>query len=187
MVTPAAWDERAAQPIGIWAKFAAGMTPGQFVSLGIVAGLGAGIVFILLEMAWLTHLGKPAVTPLLVISTIFNGTNAPTVIPTQIPLDAIVGLVVHLNLSLAFGLGFLPIVALLARLRQTSILTLTAAGLVYGGLLYVLNFVILSKLAWPAFTAPGSPQGFFFWVHVLYGLMLVPFFAGILRRVPSRG
>jgi hypothetical protein len=105
------------EPTGAWASLVPGITFGEFFTRGIVAGLGAGLVFILIEMAWLDGLGKPAVAPLLVIATIFNGTDAPTTIPAQVPVDAMVGFVVHLNLAMALGLGFLPIVALIARLR----------------------------------------------------------------------
>lgn len=182
-----ALDEADLEPTGAWARLVPGITFGDFFTRGIVAGLGAGLVFILIETAWLDGLGKPAVAPLLVIATIFNGTDAPTTIPAQVPVDAMVGFVVHLNLAIALGIGFLPIVALLARLRRINLLTLVVAGLAYGCALYVVNFVILANLFWPAFTAAGSPQFFFFWVHALYGLLLVPFFVGMVRQLRPQG
>ncbi len=180
-------DEAELEPTGAWARFMPGITFGKFFTRGIVAGLGAGLVFILIEMAWLDGLGKPAVAPLLVIATIFNGTDAPTMIPAQVPVDAMVGFVVHLNLAMALGVGFLPIVALLVRLRRIGLLTLVVAGLAYGCALYVVNFVILANLFWPAFTAAGSPQFFFFWVHAFYGLLLIPFFVGMMRQLRPPG
>jgi len=48
-------------------------------------------------MAWLDGLSKPVVAPLLVVATIFNGFDAPTTIPAQVPVDAMVGFVVHLT------------------------------------------------------------------------------------------
>ena len=179
-------DDGKLEPNGRWASFTPGVTAGEFFSRGIVAGLAAGLVFVLIEMAWLSHLGKPAVAPLLAFSTIFTGASAPTAIAAQIPLDAITGFVVHLNLAMAFGLGFLPIVALLARIRRSNAAMLAVAGLAYGCLLYVINFGIFSSIAFPAFTAPGSPQGFLFLVHALYGLLLAPFFIGMLRRLRPR-
>lgn len=92
-------DEAELEPTGTWARFAPGITFGKFFTRGIVAGLGTGLVFILIEMAWLDGLGKPAIAPLLVIATIFNGTDAPTMIPAQVPVDAMVGVVVPLNWS----------------------------------------------------------------------------------------
>lgn len=156
---------------------------GDLFSRAILAGLSSGIVFILIEMAWLTTKGKPAVAPLLAISTIFHGTNAPTTIPAQIPLDAVTGLVLHLANSLAFGLGFLPFVIALSRVRRLNWLALAVAGALYGAILYGINIWVFGNYVWPAFTAPGSPQLFSFLVHVNFGFLLAPFFIGMAVRM----
>ncbi len=51
-------------------------------------------------MGWASSHGKPAVGPFLSISTIFYGTNAPLHNPTSVA----VGVVMHLALSLLFGM-----------------------------------------------------------------------------------
>lgn len=155
-------------------------------SRGVLAGLAAGIPFLLIEMAYFTTIGKPPIAPLLAISTIFHGTDVPTAVPAQIPVDAITGLVLHLGNSMAFGLGFVVLVAALAPLRRANSLVLLFAGAAYGALLYVVNIQILGNYVWEAFTAPGASQLFSFGVHVLFGVLLVPFFLGMNARLRDR-
>jgi hypothetical protein len=73
---------------------------------GSVAGLAAGLVFLLMNMGWATRSDLPAVAPLLDISTIFNVADVPD--PT--PENMAVGLVTHLTLSMLFGIGFAVLV-----------------------------------------------------------------------------
>lgn len=82
----------------------------------------------------------------------------------------VIGLVMHLGFSLAFGMGF----ALLAPiLRRAPLLLL--GGLLYGAAVYVLNFQILGRTVFPFFNSPKGPdQVFEFLIHLLYGLLLAP-------------
>jgi len=149
-----------------------------FVARGAVAGLAAGLPFLLLEMAWATRSGLPGVAPMLDMSTIFHGTNMPTTDPMLIPADVVIGLVTHFNLAIAFGIGF----ALLAPLFRNG-LVLLVAGVAYGFALYLVNIQILGRVFFEWFTSPMIDQSFQFVVHGLYGLFLVPFFLGAVTRL----
>lgn len=136
---------------------------------GAVAGMVAGLVFLMLNMGWATRSDLPSVAPLLDISTIFNVAEMRQ--PT--PENMAIGLVTHLTLSVLFGMGF----AVLAPLRRGARgLALAAAG--YGIALYLLNFQILGRIAFPWFQE-GPDQLFELFAHAVFGLALVPFFLGM--------
>jgi len=141
-----------------------------------VAGLFAGIVFLIAQMGWaVQRLDLPAVAPLLDISTIFNGIDT---MPMVTPDNLLIGLVTHLTLTMLFGIGFAFIAAFLR-----SPLLLAAGGLAFGVVLYVVNIQILGRVAFEWFTDPkGPPQGFELVIHAVYGLLLVPFFIGAALR-----
>ncbi len=147
------------------------------VNAGALGGIVAGLVFLLANMGWAVRGDKPAVAPMIDISTIFRVAEMPQ--PT--PENVVIGLVTHLTLSALFGIGF----ALLAgMLRNPGVLAAGAVG--YGLLLYVVNFQVLGRTLFPWFTNPmGPPQGFEVFIHAVYGLLLVPFVLGLAGR--SRG
>ncbi len=154
---------------------------GELFSRGSVAGFVGGVGFLLANMAFATTQGLPAVAPMIDISTIFHGTDTPTPSPENI----VVGLVTHTGLSILFGIGFALLVAAVPRLRAVPLLV--TAAIAYGLLLYVVNFQILGRTLFPWFTNPDGPnQGFEVFIHAVYGLMLVPFFLALRRRVRGR-
>lgn len=138
---------------------------------GTAAGLTGGLMFILANMWYTTTHGKPAVAPLLAISTIFYGSDKPVADPTHV----VAGLVLHLGLSIAFGVAFVAIAAVLG--LGSRPLLLLVGGLVYGLVLYLVNFQVFGRLFFPFFVNPMGPnQGFELWIHpVTFGLLLVPF------------
>jgi hypothetical protein len=151
----------------------------------------AGLVFLVANMGWAVHNGKPAAAPLIDISTIFHAQDAPSPVAAAAfgSDNLVVGLVTHLTLAMLFGIGF----GLLAWRLIRSNLVLLIGGVGYGLLLYVVNFQILGRTAFPWFTdAMGPPQGFEVFIHAVFGLLLVPFFVGVVPlpqtgRVASRG
>lgn len=147
---------------------------GAAFTRGVAAGLFGGFAFIVANMYYALNHGKPAVAPLLAISTIFRGSN----MPMMDPQDVIIGLVTHIGLSMLFGIGFGLLVAVL-RLTTKPVLV-TVAALVYGLLLYVVNFQILARIWFPFLVNPKGPNQLFeLWIHpVAFGLFLVPFFLG---------
>lgn len=155
---------------------------GGQINRGAVAGLTAGLVFLLATMGYVTTKELPAIAPLLDISTIFHGTDVPTKDPAQIPVDAFAGLVLHLTLTVLYGVVFAVFVPLF---RNVAIVAVAAVA--YGLLLYVVNFQIFGRIIFEWFTDPMGPnQGFEIFIHAVYGLLLAPFFVGAVwtRRVP---
>lgn len=139
---------------------------------GAVGGLVAGLVFLLANMAYATSQDLPAVAPMLDISTIFNVQDKPVVSPENI----VVGLVTHLTLSALFGMGFALIVPALHGPRAVVL-----GAVAFGVALYVINFQILGRLIFEWFQE-GPNQLFELFIHAVYGLLLVPFFASALQH-----
>lgn len=148
---------------------------------GVVAGIFAGMVFLVLNMGWATlHLNKPAIAPLLDISTIFNNTDQ---MPKPEAANMVIGLVTHLSLSMLFGMSFAILVV--PFLRNAGALALGAVG--FGLLVYVVNVQILGRIFFEWFTnSAGPPQVFEIWAHAIFGAFLFPFFIGLAYRVHAR-
>lgn len=128
---------------------------------GGIGGLFAGLLFAAVTMWFVTSLGMPARTPLLMISTIVLGEDAMAGGDANIAT----GMAVHVVLSIAFGVVF----ALIAgRLRTNGAVAL--AGLVFGALLYVLNFQILARIWFDPFRMANQP--FELVVHLVFGSLL---------------
>ena len=144
------------------------------LAYGVVGGTFAGLLFLLANMWYADSQGLPAVAPLYDMSTIFYFTD----MPDPQPINAAVGLVVHLTLSAAFG-ATLAVLAPLARGAGR----LAGLGAAFGLALYVVNFQILGRIAFEWFQE-GPNQTFEVFAHLGYGLLLVPFlvrFAGAAR------
>lgn len=139
---------------------------GDRISRGAVAGVMAGFVFLLANMAWATKSDLPAVAPLLDMSTIFYFDPKPTVSPE----NTVVGLITHLALSAGFGLAFELLTVRLHKVRE-----LVIGGMAFGLALYLINFQILGRLVFEWFQE-GPDQWFEVVAHIGFGLLLVPFF-----------
>ncbi len=102
------------------------------------------------EMILNVLMGKPFFGPLRLIGSIILGQQA--LAPTY-PLAsaAIVGLIVHMVMSMMFGLIF---IYLLAALRQAQASTgrLLVYGSLFGLALWVVDFLILAPILFPQFT-----------------------------------
>ncbi len=149
-----------------------GVDIGARLTRGAIAGLVGGFAFILANMWFAVSTGKPGVGPLLAISTIFHASDKPVMDPQEV----LIGLTLHIALSLAFGLGF----GLLSVALRSAV-TVVIGALVYGLLLYVVNFQIFGRTVFPFFTNPMGPNQLFeLIIHpVVFGLFLVPFFLGL--------
>jgi hypothetical protein len=143
---------------------------------GVVAGLAAGLLFLLANMWYADSQGMPAVAPLYDISTIFHFADK----PQPSPENMAVGLIVHLTLSAGFGATF----ALIAPLA-TGPTRVVAAAAVFGLVLYVVNFQILGRLVFEWFQE-GPNQTFEVFAHLGYGLLLAPFTVGYARAREAR-
>ena len=139
---------------------------------GVLGGLIAGMIFAVATMWFVTSIGLPARTPLLMISTIVLGDDA----MATGEADSSIGLIVHVMLSIAYGIVF----ALLARRLRTNG-DVALAGLLYGGLLYLVNFQILARVAFGTFRMANQP--FEVTVHLVFGALLgLAFYSSGPRR-----
>ncbi|MBT2396976.1 hypothetical protein [Streptomyces sp. ISL-100] len=145
---------------------------GGLLARGAAAGFFAGMGFLLANMWFAVSQGMPGISPLYVMSTVFHASDVPVANPTE----AILGLTVHIALSLGFGMGFALLLVPLLR----KVPALVIGALAYGLALYVLNFQILGRTVFEFFTNPQGPDQLFeALVHpLIFGLLLVPFFLG---------
>jgi len=159
----------------------------NLLTTGVVAGLSVGFVFILANMIYATSQPAlpnvpdgpklPASAPFLDIGTIFYFDDMPQMIP-EYPFA---GLITHFSLSIAFGLIFALV--LVPLFRNAGLLL--AGGIVYGGLLYVVNYQILGRVVFEWFDpsdAMGPNPWFGLLTHLGFGLLLVPFFLTTVSR-----
>jgi len=128
---------------------------------GALAGLVAGLLFILATMWLASAEGKPADMPLRMISTVLKGDAAMADGTTSVGL----GWATHLVLSAIFGVVF----ALVTPLLKTNG-TAAIVGTVYGLLLYVVNFLVLAPLVFTTFQKANQP--FELVVHVIFGTLI---------------
>ena len=135
------------------------------IAYGVVGGTFAGLLFLLANMWYADSQGLPAVAPLYDISTIFYFADK----PDPQPVNAAVGLIVHLTLSGAFGAAL----AALAPLAKGAA-RLVGMGAVFGLVLYLVNFQILGRVVFEWFQE-GPNQTFEVFAHLGYGLLVVPF------------
>ncbi|UQA91293.1 hypothetical protein [Streptomyces halobius] len=145
---------------------------GGLLARGAAAGFFAGMGFLLANMWYAVSQGMPGISPLYAMSTVFHASDMPVANPTE----AILGLTVHIGLSLGFGMGFALLLVPLLR----NVPALVLGALVYGLALYMLNFQILGRTVFEFFTSPQGPDQLFeALVHpLIFGLLLVPFFLG---------
>ncbi|MFI0419720.1 hypothetical protein [Spongiactinospora sp. 9N601] len=136
---------------------------------GAIGGVVSGMIFAGVTM-WFASTQPPgkADMPLHMMASIVQG-GKQAIMAGQTSVWA--GLAVHLVLSAAFGIGF----ALIAPALRTNG-TAALAGTVYGVLLYVVNFLVLSPLLFPVFGDANQPFELF--AHMVFGTVLAFFFYG---------
>jgi uncharacterized membrane protein YagU involved in acid resistance len=139
---------------------------------GAIGGLLAGMVFVGVTMWFTNSTAGKADMPLRMISTIVKGDQAMAAGTTSVGL----GVLVHLVLSVAFGMLFALVVP---RLRSNG--TVALAATLYGALLYVVNFLVLAPLVFTVFTMANKP--FELLAHLVFGTLLgFAFFGSGARR-----
>lgn len=145
---------------------------GSWVGSGLLAGFLAGIVFIALNSWFAASMGKPQLAPFKTVATIIQGPPPPHA-------TIWVGMVVHAVLSAIFGLVF---AALMTPLRARFRGSLVWAGLIYGAVIYIVDFQVLSRLV-PHFSAfiKVTSQPLELSVHLVFGAIL----AALLLSIPT--
>ena len=131
---------------------------------GAVGGAVAGVVFGAANMWYASSTGMPSVMPLKMIATIVQGEGA----LADGSASPVLGAVVHMVLSVAFGVG---LGVLLHRVAADAVRA--AVGLVYGLALYLVNFLVVAPIAFPVFRDANQP--FELVIHVVFGAVAVLF------------
>lgn len=147
---------------------------GPWLLWGLVSGFLAGVVFIALNSWFAGSMGMSTLAPFKTIATLVEGPPPPQA-------TIWVGMVIHSVLSALFGL---VLAAFLARMRANrSAGWLLWAGLLSGGLIYVVDFQVLSRFV-PQFSAflKVTNQPFELAVHLAFGAVL----AALLASWPAR-
>jgi len=120
---------------------------GPWVKQGAVGGVIAGIVFAMFEMIMAAVLGGADTffMPLRMIGAIVLGMKA--LDPGYSLVTAgMVGLMVHMMLSIMFGIIFAALVAYVPGLANSSLILIVAAS-VYGFALWIVNFYVIAHAA----------------------------------------
>jgi hypothetical protein len=150
---------------------------GRTVSVGILAGVGAGITFALFMMVMDAILGNGFVDWLRQSAAIALGDS---VVSARSQLSIlVVGLIVHVSLAALYGAVFAVAARYVAFLRRDLIIATTIFGLG----IWILNFYVFSPWPFPWFD--DSPDIVQFIAHaVFYGM---PLGAILLEFTPSGG
>jgi hypothetical protein len=153
---------------------------------GAEGGLVAGLAFILADMGWSRLHGQLATIPIHGVATVFNVSDH----IERTPDDLAIGIFTHAWLSALFGIVFallLPLAGGWLRSRvRGELRTLFAAGTLYGLALYLFNYQVLGHLVFTWFTGPHRPDFVIsVLVHVIYGVVLAPFFIGLVPEERS--
>jgi uncharacterized membrane protein YagU involved in acid resistance len=139
----------------------------RLAPLGALGGIVAGIVFGALNMWFAASIGMPADMPLRMIATIVQGGGA----MADGTANPILGLAVHMVLSTAFGITLAVIVS-----RVRSDRTRALVGLLFGLALYLVNFLVISPIAFPVFQDANQPLELT--THLVFGAVAVLFLLG---------
>jgi uncharacterized membrane protein YagU involved in acid resistance len=137
---------------------------------GIAAGIISGITFAMAEMILNVLMGKPFFGLLRLIGSILLGRQA--LAPT-FPLApaAVVGLIVHMILSMMFGLIFIYLLAAVGQIKASTG-RLLVYGMPFGLTLWVVNFLILAPVLFPQFTMVNQFWNGFFAHTFFFGAMM---------------
>lgn len=141
------------------------MTTALKIKPVVVAGIIAGMVFLMAEMAMLALSGQSPFGPPRMMAAMVMGEG---VLPPPATFDVgimMVAMAVHLMLSIAFALVFGVVYKMLSRSSGTALLV----GGVFGLAMYFLNFYVMT-MVWPWFE---MARGMISIVgHVVFGVAL---------------
>lgn len=143
---------------------------GWIIRQGVSYGILAGIIFAMGEMFINLFMGKDFFGPLRLIGSMVLGTQA--LMPTYSLLVAgLVGVIVHMMMSMIFGLIFFALLTVFKQ-RSASSLGLLVYGSIFGLLLWVINFLIIAPILFPQFGMVSQLWNGFFAHTFLFGSMI---------------
>jgi hypothetical protein len=146
---------------------------------GITAGLIAGVIFAMMEIAGAAMMGNPPLMPVRMFASVVLGQGAMQG-PLGVPL--VVGTIAHLVLSAGFGIVYGLLAARTSEATKTSFGRQAGLGILFGLVVWLVNFHIIARVLYPWFL--GAPQFLQAMMHGLFfGLPLALIYAASERRV----
>lgn len=151
-------------------------TLGQTAEVGAASGILAGFIFLVAQGGMSLLAGGGPTGPLRLAASLPLG---PLVISAAYPLAgaALMGLAVNTLIAALGGVGFALALHWRGRLGA-SLLRLIPLGIAFGGLLWLVNGLILSTLIFPQFTGAGLLLPSLFVHAIFYG---APLAVGVAR------
>jgi hypothetical protein len=147
---------------------------------GAVGGLIAGAVFAVASMVVVAAQGGPLLAPWRMFASVLLGEGA-LAGPMTLGIF-VVGFIVHFALSAVFGAIWGVVAAAVSPGVRDSYGSHSAAGGIYGLVLYLVNFQILARLLFPQFLATGAVAQIL--LHILaFGVPLGLYLTSRLRPV----
>ena len=141
---------------------------------GISFGIVAGIIFAVAQMLAAGMMGEIGLMPLRMFASVVLGSAAMT--STDVALTVFIGLLVHFVLSAAFGAIYGYLEERFSRDVRSSFGKQAVFGMVYGIVLWFVNYQIIARILYPWFLSP--PQGIQMMIHAIcFGLPLAVIFA----------
>ncbi|BDB29707.1 hypothetical protein Tamer19_38070 [Cupriavidus sp. TA19] len=149
--------------------------------VAVIAGLAAGVIFLLLEVLATWILGTSPWVPLQMTAAIVMGHSVVSLQPTFDLGITLVALVVHFALSVIFGLVLAAIMALFRFVSSIGMAAL--AGAIFGLVVYGLAFNGMTRV-FPWF---GDARGAASLVtHLVFGLVVAITYMKLERKLDNR-
>src|SRR5512138_2452571 len=120
---------------------------------GIVAGLVAGVVFAMMEVAGAAMMGNPPLMPVRMFASVVLGESA---LQGSLGTALVVGMVAHLALSAVLGLVYGALAARASEETRTSYARQAGLGIAFGLAAWLVDFQIVARVLYPWFL--GTPQ-----------------------------
>ncbi len=157
-------------------------TAGRSAKQGIGFGIVAGIVFAAMEVIGAAAMGMPLEMPFRMFASIVLGQGAMDAGATSLREVLAVGSLVHVALSGAFGLVYGLVNSACSQRTRANGWAQAGIGLVFGAMLYVVNFQVVARIGYPWFL--DAPQVLQMAMHAMsYGLPLGLMYAAAEHRV----
>jgi hypothetical protein len=155
-------------------------TTSRSATEGLGFGIAAGILFAVMEVGASVMMGDPPLMPVRMFASVVLGDTA-----LHAPSSGsivLIGSIVHLALSAAFGLIYGLLNAGLSPATETSWSRQAGLGALFGAVLWFVNFQIVARVLYPWFLE--APQLLQMGMHaVFFGLPLGLLYAAAERRV----
>lgn len=147
---------------------------GRRLLAGAVGGFLSGAAFIALLSWFDTTVGKPALQPFKVIASLVQGPAAAKTGSAHVWI----GMAIHPFLSVVFGVGLAVLVLPLVSQRAVAV-----TGLLYGGVVYAVNFQLLARFVghFGALLA-GPNQAVVLSLHFVFGVLTSLFLMNSARH-----